>query len=1101
LSPETLSKKRNMRSNLLLFVLSLGSTILAVPAARSIELTDSASNAHILFTENKGQVCDQNYNPRPDVLFSGRAQGLVYHLRSDGISYQLNRIDSWKETEDAKLKKKIKIIDQYSIYRLDLNWLNVNTKAAIKKEEPREEYSNYYLPQCPEGALQVRSFGQLTYLNIYKGIDLKWYEKEGQLKYDYLVAAGADYHKIQLEIKGTENIYINKMGDLVMKTPFGDIIEQAPVVTQGGKTLRSKWILYKNRASYDIEELNTALPFIIDPGVRVWGTYLGGAGEERAYSCSTNTLGDIFMAGYTNSTGTIMATSGAHQSSYAGGSYDAFLSKFNSGGMLLWSTYYGGTAYDDARGCAATAQGDIFIAGMTSSTLNIATGGAHQSNYGGGAQDGFLVKFDGAGVRQWATYYGDAGNEWVFGCSTSSLGDVYMVGSSNTTSGTVLASTASHQTSNGGGFADGFLAKFDAFGVRQWATYYGGTGTEEINSVCSATNGDLFITGWTSTTVSAVMATPGAHQSTYSGTGNKAFLAKFNANGVRQWGTYYGGNSNASSNSCAVDAQGNVFMCGSTQSTVGIATPGAWQTAKGSSSSSNSDAFLVKFNPAGVRQWGTYYGSTGTEVSRACATRSNGDVFMGGSTNNTVTSLTTPGAWQVNPGGGGDIFIIGFDASGACQWSTYYGSPNYEEVFGMTVDQQDNLIFAAASWGSTGTVVVSPGAYQTTFAGLTDALLVKFDECTSPSAPVAGPSQSLCAGNTTTVTATTGTGIIQWFASANHSATALGTGSAYATGTLSAGVQTLWVGGFTCGSSQTRAAVVVSVFPNPLISVNSGSICAGQSFTILANGASTYTYSGGSNVVTPGATTVYNVTGTSSLGCLSSNSAISTVTVRAKPIITASSGSICSGNSFFIVVSGATTYTYSSGSASVAPAVTSTYAVTGSSAGCLGSNTAVVTVSVIPLPTLTASGTSTLLCEGTMETVTLSANGANTYTWLPGGTGSSIIVTPGVTITYSVTGTDAVGCKNDTKITILVDPCTSLPGLIAGKLQVYPNPFSNRLNVEGCKGCTLQIFDGLGRSVYIQHHIKEAEVIDLSELSPGTYFLKAGNNHFRLLKE
>ncbi|MDI1353777.1 MAG: T9SS type A sorting domain-containing protein [bacterium] len=1165
-----------MRSNLLLFVLSFGSTILAAPATRSTELPGPVSKDQILFIENKGQVSDQDHKPRPDILFSGSAQGLVYHLRNDGISYQLSHIDSWKVTEDTRLKTKIKSIDQYSIYRLDLNWLNANTKAAIKKEERREGYNNYYLPQCPHGVLQVRSYGQLTYLNIYTGIDLKWYEKQGQLKYDYLVAAGADYHNIQLEIKGAENIYINYMGDLVMKTPFGDIIEQAPVVTQAGKTLRSKWILNGNRVSYDIEKINTALPFIIDPGVRVWGTYLGGTGGERAWACSTNTLGDIFMAGYTTSTGTVMATSGAHQGTYAGGTYDAFLSKFNAAGMLQWCTYYGGAGYDDATGCSATAQGDVFIAGMTSSTLNIATIGAHQPSYGGGAQDGFLVKFDGAGVRQWATYYGDAGNEWVFACSTNSLGDVFMVGSSNTATGTVLASSAGHQPANGGGIADGFLAKFDAGGIRQWGTYYGGTGAEEIYAVCTATTGDVFITGWTSTTVSAVMTTPGAHQTTYPGTGSfKAFLAKFNGNGIRQWGTYYGGNSNEFSNSCAVDAQGNVFICGSTQSTIGIATPGAWQTTKGSSSSSNSDAYLAKFNPAGVRQWGTYYGSTGSEVSRACSTRSNGDVFMGGSTDNTITAITTPGAWQVNPGGGGDIFIIGFNAGGTCLWSSYYGSPNYEEVFGMTVDPQDKLIFAGASWGSTGTVVVSASAYQTVFGGSTDALLVKFEECTSPSAPLAGPNQSLCAGSTATVTATTGTGSIQWFASAHYSATALGTGTAYTTGTLSAGVQTLYAGAFTCGASQTRAAVVVSVFPNPVISVNSGSICAGQSFTILASGAATYTYPGGSNIVTPANTAAYSVTGTSSAGCPSSNTAVSTVTVRALPVITANSGTTCSGSSFTIVVSGASTYTYSGGSGVVAPVVTSTYAVTGSAAGCVGSNTAVATVSVMPLPVITAtasktvlcsnaletvtlnasgadtytwipagtgsimvvspgvssvysvtgtnamgcrnyttlavsvipppaitaSGTNTFLCEGVLEAVTLNVSGASTYTWVPGGTGSSIVVTPSVTSIYSVTGTNAMGCKNQTTLTVVVDQCTGLTALTGDKFQVYPNPFSNRLNIEGCKGCAVQIFDELGRPVHKQYEIKETEVLDLSKLSPGIYFLQVRNDHFKLLKE
>ena len=85
-----------------------------------------------------------------------------------------------------------------------------------------------------------------------------------------------------------------------------------------------------------------------------------------------------------------------------------------------------------------------------------------------------------------------------------------------------------------------------------------------------------------------------------------AFLVKFNSSGVRQWGTYYGGTGYDYSFSCATDASGNIYLSGYTRSTSGIATTGAHQTTLGR----GYDAFLVKFNSSGVRQWGTYYGGT-----------------------------------------------------------------------------------------------------------------------------------------------------------------------------------------------------------------------------------------------------------------------------------------------------------------------------------------------------------------------------------------------------------------------------------------------------------------------------------------------------------
>ena len=85
----------------------------------------------VSFTENKGQVHDQNHKARPDVLFSGADRNLVFHLKNNGISYQLNRVDSWKEIKDERTSEKRKEIDKSTIYRLDLNWLNANTNVNV----------------------------------------------------------------------------------------------------------------------------------------------------------------------------------------------------------------------------------------------------------------------------------------------------------------------------------------------------------------------------------------------------------------------------------------------------------------------------------------------------------------------------------------------------------------------------------------------------------------------------------------------------------------------------------------------------------------------------------------------------------------------------------------------------------------------------------------------------------------------------------------------------------------------------------------------------------------------------------------------------------
>ena len=136
--------------------------------------------------------------------------------------------------------------------------------------------------------------------------------------------------------------------------------------------------------------------------------------------------------------------------------------------------------------------------------------------------------------------------------------------------------------------------------------------------------------------------------------------------------------------------------------------------------------------------------------------------------------------------------------------------------------------------------------------------------------------------------------------------------------------------------SQAFATSNLIVNPNPTITVNSGAICVGQSFTINPNGANTYTIQGGNPVVSPNSNSSYTVAGTSTSGCKSQGFATSNLTVNANPTITVNSGFICAGENFTIYPSGANTYSIQGGNAVVNPTINITYTVAGTStAGCL----------------------------------------------------------------------------------------------------------------------------------------------------------------------
>ncbi|MFH0893259.1 MAG: M6 family metalloprotease domain-containing protein [Bacteroidota bacterium] len=272
-------------------------------------------------------------------------------------------------------------------------------------------------------------------------------------------------------------------------------------------------------------------------------------------------------------------------------------------------------------------------------------------------------------------------------------------------------------------------------------------------------------------------------------------------------------------------------------------------------------------------------------------------------------------------------------------------------------------------------------------------------------------SPTICAGATATLTAA-GATTYNW-----------STGASTNPITVTPGANTTYtVSGTASGCTGTNTSVV-TVNPLPTVTVNSPSICAGGTATLTAAGATTYSWSGGlgtGNPVTtsPGATVTYTVTGTS-LGC--TGTAQSIVTVGASLSVSVNSPIICLGQTATLTASGATTYSWTGGlgtgnPVTTNPAVTTTYTVTGTTAGCSGTAQSVVTVNT----TLTVTVNNPSICSGT--TATLTAAGATSYSWSGGlGAGNPVTTSPGATTTYTVTGTTA-GCTGTTQSVVTVTP-------------------------------------------------------------------------------
>ena len=195
-----------------------------------------------------------------------------------------------------------------------------------------------------------------------------------------------------------------------------------------------------------------------------------------------------------------------------------------------------------------------------------------------------------------------------------------------------------------------------------------------------------------------------------------------------------------------------------------------------------------------------------------------------------------------------------------------------------------------------------------------------------------------------------------------------------------------------------------------------------------------------------------------------------------------------------LTASGANLYSWNNNqtgsSISVTPAITTIYTVTGASNsnGCTNAVTATITVHSASVNLI---GSSTICVN---ETGTLVASGANSYTWSTSGNGSIINVSPGITTTYSVQGTDNNGCLGSNSITLYVDECTGISELKNkdNEFRIYPNPVNEILNVEfgGVKNAQIFVYDVCGKEIMSNQIERGVSQINVSALAKGIYFIK-----------
>jgi hypothetical protein len=321
---------------------------------------------------------------------------------------------------------------------------------------------------------------------------------------------------------------------------------------------------------------------------------------------------------------------------------------------LIYSTYIGGSDWDEGYGIAVDGSGNAYVTGFTESTNYDITTGAFQTTIGGG-RDLFVTKLNANGTGlMYSTYLGGSGSDEGYSIAVDGSGNAYVTGYTQSTNYDIT--TGAFQTTNGGS-VDVFVTKLNATGTGLiYSTYLGGSDLDIGYGIAVDGSGNAYVTGYTQSTNYDI--TTGAFQTTNGGSVD-VFVTKLNATGTGLiYSTYLGGSDYDFGLGIAVDGSGSAYVTGYTSSTNYHITTGAFQTTNGG----DRDVFVTKLNATGTGlMYSTYLGGSGSDEGYSIAVDGSGSAYVTGHTTSTNYDITI-GAFQTTYGGGSaDVFVTKLD--------------------------------------------------------------------------------------------------------------------------------------------------------------------------------------------------------------------------------------------------------------------------------------------------------------------------------------------------------------------------------------------------------------------------------------------------------
>jgi len=685
-------------------------------AAVAAKISGDYGKLPLSFEANQGQT-------DPRVKFVSRSPGYSLFLTNDEAVFSL-RVGKTKARADSRHSGPTQpsgLPNKQTLVRMKL--VNSNRSAKVTGENQLQGKSNYFVGNDPEKwRSNIPNYGRVKYEDVYPGVDLVYYGKQRQLEYDFVVAPGADPHRIQFNVAGAKRMLRDENGDLVSQLAEGELRWHRPVVYQeeGGKRrdIEAHYVISPGRqVGFAVGAYDPRKPLVIDPILYlVYSTYLGDGAQAYGNGIAVDSAGNAYVVGsiYTGGFPTVNAI----QPVYGGGE-DAFVTKFNaSGSALVYSTYLGGSGAEFGNGIAVDSSGNVYVTGFTGST-NFPTMNPLQPALAGGL-NAFVSKIDPTGsALVYSTYLGGSDLDFGNGIAVDSSGDAVIVGETLSTN---FPTMNAFQSAYGGPiygagkpqyWGDAFVTKINASGsALVYSTYLGGSTYDAGQGVAVDGLGNALVTGWTSSTNFPTM---NALQPKFGGGGEcsvgagcffgDAFVAKISPSGALVYSTYLGGSGADEGFAIAADNSGNAYITGLTLSGDFAITAGAFQPT--CTNCGSGSPFVTKLNPSGsALVYSTYLGIAGQ--SQGIVVDSAGCAYVAGWTES--PSFPTMNAFQPTLAGGGDAFVSKFNPSGsALLYSTFLGGsidttnnnqPGYSQAFGIAIDSSGNLYVTGVTQSS-----------------------------------------------------------------------------------------------------------------------------------------------------------------------------------------------------------------------------------------------------------------------------------------------------------------------------------------------------------------------------------------------------------------